>query len=273
MNKRQKLKAKKKQNMARMTSILSAISDCFSPHSLRHGDGYALFTFGPHSVCHFSLRETPDWRYAVWLLDEGYYVFGDHRSLVDKFKPSRTHVSERDVDNFCSHVRRIIEDPRREFVLSLRFGEEPEGETEADKLAYVESRFYDFFEREALTERLHQELLPRMLHFLQEKANEIPDVHGFLVRDMSSPDYHSYPRYHVDVVLPDSWSDEQDQVEPFYQSIDTMFWDEGDAIRTHLDEQDVSTLNPHAFELYGAYYGMPESSSSKHPFHYIITPD
>ena len=65
-----------------------------------YGDGYFLFNFGPNTIVHFRLKETPGWLYGVWWgfrVDKEGVVnivgefFAQYEEEIDKFKPSASH--------------------------------------------------------------------------------------------------------------------------------------------------------------------------------------
>ena len=64
MNKRIKLKQEKCNNLKRQNKILNKISKHFTINNKEFGNGYFLFYHGIDSVCHFTLKETPEWRYG-----------------------------------------------------------------------------------------------------------------------------------------------------------------------------------------------------------------
>ena len=85
------------------------------------GSRYFIFNLGVDSVCHFTIEQTPDWKYGIWLDEEcGYKIFGEHIDLIDKFKPSRTYLSYKDneLDSFISDVKKIAGNPKLYFVES-----------------------------------------------------------------------------------------------------------------------------------------------------------
>lgn len=125
MNKRIKNKIIKRNNLARQENILSEISNVFNIDSKRFGDGYFLSSMGINSVCHFTLKETPNWLYGIWLnKNKGYEIFGENIELIDKFKPSRTYISfENNTIEFINIVKKISENPKLYFVDSLTDGD------------------------------------------------------------------------------------------------------------------------------------------------------
>jgi hypothetical protein len=112
-------------NLERQELILDEISKIFTITKKTFGDGYFIFTFAPNYVCHFELKETPNWKYGIWLNENnGYDIFGEHVELIDKFKPSRTYISfENDISAFIELVKNISQNPKLYFVDSLTDGD------------------------------------------------------------------------------------------------------------------------------------------------------
>lgn len=66
----------------------------------QYGDGYFIFDYGPNTVVHFRLKETPGWLYGVWwsfkVNKEGIIsivgdFFAQYEEEIDKFKPSASY--------------------------------------------------------------------------------------------------------------------------------------------------------------------------------------
>ena len=66
----------------------------------QYGDGYFIFDYGPNTVIHFRLKETPGWLYGVWwsfkVNKEGIVsivgeFFAQYEEEIDKFKPSASY--------------------------------------------------------------------------------------------------------------------------------------------------------------------------------------
>lgn len=66
----------------------------------QYGDGYFIFDYGPNTVIHFRLKETPGWLYGVWwsfkVNKEGIIsiigeFFAQYEEEIDKFKPSASY--------------------------------------------------------------------------------------------------------------------------------------------------------------------------------------
>ena len=125
MNKRIRLKQEKVNNLSRQNNILDEISKEFIITEKEFGNGYFIYDIGKNAVCHFSLKETPEWRYGIWLLKNNKFViFGEHIELIDKFKPSRCYIEhENNIGEFVKEVKNIASNSKLYFVDSLTFGE------------------------------------------------------------------------------------------------------------------------------------------------------
>lgn len=125
MNKRIRLKQEKRTNIVRQNIILDTISKEFTISKKEFGNGYFIYDIGENAVCHFSLKETPEWRYGIWLLKNNKFViFGEHIELIDKFKPSATYIEHKnDIGEFVKEVKNIASNSKLYFVDSLTYGE------------------------------------------------------------------------------------------------------------------------------------------------------
>lgn len=127
MNKRQKKKTKTVMapvyRKKKLNRFLGRISTKW-PLSFRlFRDGYFVFYFGGNSVCHFGLKELPDWTFGIWLTEKYPQFFGEHNDLIDKFKPSRCYISETNIDQFILMLSKIIENQDLYFVASETNGD------------------------------------------------------------------------------------------------------------------------------------------------------
>lgn len=123
MNKRLKKKIEKDNNKKRIEKILKNVSEQLTVEKIQYQNGYFVYNMGEHSVCYFDIKETPEWKYGIWLKKDGFYLFGEHRELIDKFRPSRTYISnDSDIDGFIDKVKQIRQNPKLYFVDSLTYG-------------------------------------------------------------------------------------------------------------------------------------------------------
>ena len=65
--------------------------------------------FKKNSICWFYLKEFEGWKFAIWLNeDKTYDIFGENILLIDKFKPSTSHVSFNNVSDFNDELHLIL---------------------------------------------------------------------------------------------------------------------------------------------------------------------
>lgn len=118
-----------KKNKQRHRLVLRQIKHSFKAHNIRFGNGYFIFTYGINSVCHFRLKGLPDWQFGMWHHDSGgVSFFGEHDLLIDKFKPSRTYLSEvinseEDVEGLISLLTQMKDNSLLHFACSAQFAE------------------------------------------------------------------------------------------------------------------------------------------------------
>lgn len=258
MKKRLKMKLAKKSNMAAIQSVLKKVYERFTVGKVRYGNGYFIFYKGPNSVCHFSIKETPGWKYGIWLGHKGQYeIFGEHIDLIDKFKPSRTYVSHmNDMESFLKQVQAIQENPKLYFVDSLTMGDalipfekEAHGEDiwyrgyQSERVFNEETGLYDKFVR-------HEEITQK--EFVERKYNEFyeekkqhqanieadrkyvfdffksiptmyPQILAVGIQDLNKGGIISSPRYYLHVVVAKNTTDEE--VDRIYGELDKKSWE------------------------------------------------
>lgn len=109
----------KKKNRNRILDILNNIkSEGFNIKEKSLGNGYFIFTFEPSSVCHFKLKEFPDWKFGIWLEKDKFSIFGENSYMIDKFKPSASIVSSESVTSvseFISELKVILSNTEEEW--------------------------------------------------------------------------------------------------------------------------------------------------------------
>lgn len=238
MNKRIRKKTMKRNNTERQNILLNQIKKTFTLDTLLFTDGYFIFRMNPNAVCHFTLKETPDWLYGIWLGDNNdFQVFGEHVDLVDKFKPSRTYLSyENDIDSFIKDLNSIKENPKLYFVDSLTgsalidFKKETQGEyvycygyqavnefneiTQKEDLTkrdesitqeYFVNKEYEEFNNEK-QQRLVDEDFDRKyaFDFFKEILNLNEGIIGVGIYDGNRGGWRTSPRYGIRIVLRNS---------------------------------------------------------------------
>ena len=131
-----------------------------------------IFTFQKCSVSWFYLNEFPNWKFGIWLNDKnGYSIFGEHEYLIDKFKPTRTYLSEIDVSKFNKKLNEILN-------------------KEEMHLEYLEDA-EEAFQLEVKTNEYNQKKLNCIRNFIKNyNKNNI----GLKLIDRG---YRTYPRYEI----------------------------------------------------------------------------
>ena len=108
MNKR-KTEKRNKRVIEKVLEKLKPLHVC----DVKYGNGYFIFTFGGNMVCHFHLKELPNWKFGIWLNDDNpghikHTLFGQVEILIDKFKPSRSDIDCTNAEDFVKEVNAII---------------------------------------------------------------------------------------------------------------------------------------------------------------------
>lgn len=291
MNKRIKSKTLKKTNSSRHKKILNEISQHFTIKRLEYADGYFLFNFGDKAVCYFSLKDTPDWEFGIWLFEDKFQIFGEHVDLIDKFKPSRTYVShDNDLNGFIEEVKNIRDNPKLYFVDSYtgnalvayeektfegdddiyysgyqvvrEFNEETklwdiikkdESITQED---YV-NKEYEEYQKEKM-ERIENEKNDRIyaFNFFNELPNLFEEVLAVGIHDCNKGGLSCSPRYDIKVVLnPDLTQD----------AFDKLYDELYDLIREKNYSKEKTTYE-HQFSLFGCFDELSDIKNCDYKF-------
>jgi len=253
MNKRQNKKIKKNRNLKRMNIILKELGQELQVTHKIFGNGYFLFYHGQKAVCHFSLKETPDWRYGIWLnsSNKGYSIFGEHEELIDKFKPTGCYFSfEDEVGGFIEKIRLIQKSPKLYFVDSMSYGyatvdylEENDGYPTGYQVVRKyneETKLYDIIQRDkSITQEMYvnrrydeyiQEKLEReikierdrklLFDWIKQIPNSVEEIICVGLKDNNTKHFIMSPRY---VMMPVIKSDiSQDRLEEIYNELEGL---------------------------------------------------
>lgn len=194
MNKRAYKKMQRKRNSKKINEILAEISKGFKIKSKKFGSGYFIFDMGEHSVCHFTLKETPGWKYGIWLSLKDYSIFGEHVELIDKFKPTATYLSRDNVHEFISDIYKIEKNPKREFIASLE-GDSNLSEEEINrKFELYWEKEYQYREEKIKADNI-------ILDFLRDIPKAKKEVEKIDIYQCSISGMNRYPRYSVDILF------------------------------------------------------------------------
>lgn len=175
----------KKKNRNKILSILNNIEA--AGFNIKHkwlGDGYFILTFEPSSVCHFKLKEFPDWKFGIWLERDNFSIFGENIYMIDKFKPSRSTLSFEsvaDVSEFISELKLILLNTDSEWNEYL--SDAKEAKEREDKIRDINFK-------------THRSILTAMEEF--NKNNPEVDLR---LKDTNSKYFRSLSRYKIEIYL------------------------------------------------------------------------
>ena len=268
----------KKHNKSKLENILTQVLEKFTITKKTFGDGYFIFSFGQNTVCHFTLKETPLWKYGIWLTKKGYQIFGEHEWLIDKFKPSRTYLSfENNIDLFLDKVKAINEDSKLYFVDSYtdgnalvayekvgwgdgefyyhgyqcirEFNEETElynqfrRDESATQQEYVEKQWNKFVEMEIQTEENHEFDRLFAFNFFKELPNMFSQIKMVGIRDENKDGCWCSPRYNIKVLVDQNISQE---------GLDNLYEELGNLVHSKNYSEERKS-HEHQFSLIGCY--------------------
>jgi len=273
-----KKRLRKKHNKSRLENILIKVSEKFTITKKTFGNGYFIFSFGQNTVCHFTLKETPLWKYGIWLTKQGYQIFGEHEWLIDKFKPSATYLSfENEIDSFLEKVKVISDNPKLYFVDSFtdgnalvayekedwgdgefsykgyqcvrEFNEETQlydkfrRDESVTQQEYVEKQWNKFVEMERQTNETHEFDRLFAFNFFEELPNMFSDIKVVGIRDENKNGFTRSPRYNIKVLIDKNIS--QDDLDNLYEELDNLIHKKNYSVKRKSYE--------HQFSLIGCY--------------------
>lgn len=278
MNKRIKHKHLKSNNLKRQESILNQLSQQLTIINKSFGNGYFVFDMGVNSVCHFQIKETPQWQYGIWLNKNKFQIFGEHVELVDKFKPSRTYLSfDNNLIGFIEKVKDISNNPELYFVDSMNDGyalipfekhvdedgyiycngyqavREYNGKNDVDdKLRrdetitqenYVNKQSKKFYDRKE--QELKDEDSDRIyaFNFFKKLPNLINEIVVIGIQDNNRNGWRSSPRYDIKVVVDKGTN--QERFDKIFEEVNDIIWNK--------DISEDKKTYEHGFTLKGCY--------------------
>lgn len=274
MKKRIRKKLIKKRNLARHKVLFDQIKKDFTVKDETFRDSYFFYHFGKNSICHFSIKETPDWLYGIWLSEDSFQLFGEHIDFIDKFKPSRTYLScEDDIERFLSQIHDISKRPDYhlaavisggavdtpyESIDGFEFGYQVSRTKDPDTGAFIVSRdesiTLDQFISKVVEEHRIQKVKEKeeiesarkmVFEFfptLLEKSSHFLKV-GVLDRVASSGMYCS-PRYDILILSDGNLPDEE--ADTLLEKIDDLCW--------NISDQDLPFTHNQQVSLRGIYF-------------------
>jgi len=169
-------------NKKRIMDILLQVSHTVDFDDIRFGNGYFIFSFAENSIAWFFMKEFPDWKFAIWLNkeDDGYSIFGEAITLINKFKPSYSTLSFKNVVDFNLELPNILnntgdwEEYNKEVALGLK----------QDKLS------------EEFNKRVFEKVNEYIEFVKKEFNNEKVDTYIKLV-DRNTENFKVWPRYQL----------------------------------------------------------------------------
>ena len=175
----------KKKNRNRILNILNNIkAEGFNIKNKCLGDGYFILTFEPSSVCHFKLKEFPDWKFGIWLEKDKFSIFGENIYMIDKFKPSRSTLSFESVTDVSEFISELI-------LILLNTDEEwNEYLTDAKEAKERDNKIHN------INFKTHMSIL----NALEEFNKNNPEV-DLRLKDTNSKYFRSLSRYKIEIYL------------------------------------------------------------------------
>lgn len=175
----------KKKNTNRILDILNDIKkEGFNIKDKSLGNGYFIFTFKPSSVCHFKLKEFPDWKFGIWLEKDKFSIFGENIYMIDKFKPSASTLSFESVTGVS------------EFISELKIIPSNTDEEWNEYLTYAQKAK----ERDNKIHNINFKTNRSILNAIEEFNKNNPEVQ-LRLKDTKSKYFSCLSRYRIEIYL------------------------------------------------------------------------
>lgn len=214
MNKRLKKKTMNRIGRQRVKEILALLPETLTLDTLQIEDGEFLIRGGYFIFCHLTLKQTPDWIYGIWMDRAGYRFFGEHKELVDKFRPGRCYdqLETTDIATVIPVLLDIAACPEYHFVASLVY--------DADDLTpeqRQERRDYYYAQKQ---ERLEKEVAERntTYDYVRNLPVRYPQILLAGIENQNRNGWHSFPQYYLRLILEKPFPGDEEQ---FLQTIET----------------------------------------------------
>jgi len=120
-----KIRKIKKSNKKRLNKILLDLP--FEIVSKKFLSGYFIFSHSPCSIVHFKVRNDlyNGFKFGIWLNDDGFRVFAEHESCIDKFKPGASTFYGESIIDFLLKLDKYFDDEYSENIKrSIAYDEE-----------------------------------------------------------------------------------------------------------------------------------------------------
>lgn len=229
MNKRLRKKMTKSKNLKRHLDILKVLSKSFTVENLLMQNEYYFYDLGFNGICYFSVKEIPDWQFAIWLRDKGNYnIFGCPNDLIDKFKPSSCELSynQDSLAKFICELNQIIEEPIIKFVEAM--GLKDKSTIDFEKAKTIYDNFYNEKRKRINEEENNRKKVFDFFRSILTMYNEVIKVG---VVDGNLDGFSCTPRYNIRVLLSKNISD--DMLEQIYNEINNLTYEVVDAYSEH----------------------------------------
>jgi len=235
-----KRKVIKKQNKRKINNILSK---CWYRHYISNKkfmSGYFIFAHEPNSICHFKIDCLPEWKFGIWLNEDGeYQVFGEHELMIDKFKPTSTIISETDIDNFSAEFSMLL---YAEYIdiphlkMETRYGE---------YMKSIENEKMRISKCNVLNTLIYNKVSKLISTDKYNNKNYNINIHDSYY---GSP-FRSTPRYEFHLMVEDSYKMTQDAINAVYEMLRVDYNELLSSIdKTAVIDGEVENLNYDMFE-------------------------
>ncbi len=204
MNKRKQRKRIKKQFLSELGFIEYLINKDTERNGVKvKAESFQIET-NYRSICYFNINQLPEWRFAFYLyLDNSFKLIGEHKYLIDKFRPGRDlSIEVSDFESFSNLVN-IIRLGEKDFIRPTVYSE---------KFININ----EYVSREKEEERKLNTLNRDVWNFIYKKLASLQDENkAYHIEDQNGKGYTVSPRWIIKCTY--------DYTEPTLEEIDKDF--------------------------------------------------
>lgn len=192
---------------------------------------YFIWDREDDSICHFWVKEIPNWKFGIWLReneDIEFEMFCEHEELIDKFKPSACYFSlkypethpiqqyEYSIESFLEKLNDMKLNPKKHFVNSLT-GDVEEIPLEEQE-EYINKEWDEYWAEKEQKKKDIENDKQLAMKFCKELLNN-DNIFAVGLIDLCKGGWITNPQYHCRVVLKSKevTDDEIDKIQEYIE--------------------------------------------------------
>lgn len=193
---------------------------------------YFIWDTEDDSICHFWIKEIPNWKFGIWLRENEnieFEMFCEHQNLIDKFKPTKCYTSlkypethpieqyEHSVKSFLEELKDMSLYPKKHFVNSLTYGDIEEIPLEEQK-EYINKEWNKYWAEKEQEKKDIENDKQLAMKFCKELLNN-DNICAVGLVDLCKDGWITRPQYHCRIVLKSKEvaDDEVDKIQEYIE--------------------------------------------------------